>query len=217
MQKRACRSLRLDDSRLRALLADGRQGSSSAVGVLLENCRDYLLLVANKSMPGDVRQKVAASDLVQETLAEGYQAFGGFAGTTPEEWLGWLARILQHNIGDAIRRYREAEKRDVRREVSLDDDDSIRQIHEQFVVSDESIGQQVIRAEQRQVVSEALLRLPDNYRRAIQLRNLDYRSFPEIAAAMHISPAAAQKLWQRAIKRLAGELGAANGTDQRQA
>ena len=47
-----------------------RGGSRSAMGELFETCRNYLLLVANISVADDLRARVAANDLVQETFLE---------------------------------------------------------------------------------------------------------------------------------------------------
>src|SRR5262245_15977187 len=48
-----------DDERLAA----ARDGSDAALGELLEGFRNYLLLVADRELPGDLRAKGGASDL----------------------------------------------------------------------------------------------------------------------------------------------------------
>jgi hypothetical protein len=47
-----------------------RSGHREALGALFQTCRSYLLLVANRGLPEDVRVKVGASDLVQDTFLQ---------------------------------------------------------------------------------------------------------------------------------------------------
>ena len=61
-------------------LLAARGGSLPDIGELLEHCRDYLLLIANAEVPSELRPKVGASDLVQQSLAEACQAFPQFQG-----------------------------------------------------------------------------------------------------------------------------------------
>ena len=78
-------------------LAEARAGHDSAVGRLLEAARLYLLLVANRELPPDLRPKVGPSDLVQETLLRAHRHFGQFRGATEDELLAWLRQILAEN------------------------------------------------------------------------------------------------------------------------
>src|SRR5262245_49915002 len=93
-----------------------QNGSGDALGELLQACRHYLLLVAEQNLDSDLRDKVAASDLVQDTCLEALRDFGRqFRGDTEEELLAWLKRILLNNLANQVRRYRGTEMRDVRR------------------------------------------------------------------------------------------------------
>src|SRR5262249_21485567 len=87
-------------------LPAARQGSREALGRLLEACRDYLLLVANKELDPQLQPKGGASDLVQQTFLEAQRDFARFAGNSEEELLAWLRRLLLNNLGDFTRRYR---------------------------------------------------------------------------------------------------------------
>ena len=59
-------------------------------GSWFEACRTYLLLVANRELPSDVRPKVGASDLVQDTFLDCHRSFGLFKGDTEAGLLAWL-------------------------------------------------------------------------------------------------------------------------------
>src|SRR6185437_10192427 len=97
-----------------------RNGSPDALAWLLENCRPYLLLIANEELDTDLRPKLGASDLVQQSIIEAQRDFAGFRGVTHGELLAWLRRILHHNLADARRHYREADRRRLDREQLLD-------------------------------------------------------------------------------------------------
>jgi DNA-directed RNA polymerase specialized sigma24 family protein len=52
--------------------------------------------------------------------------------------------------------------------------------------------------------------LSDDHRRVVVLRNLELKSFAEIAAVMQRTPDAVRKLWYRAIEVLADRLEASD-------
>lgn len=114
---------------VRDWIAAGRDGSASAQGTLFERFRVYLLLAAKRELDPALRAKLGASDLVQETFLHAQQGFEQFRGQSEEELAAWLHQILRHNAGQAVRRFRLAAKRDVRRELPLAeiDDDAARQ------------------------------------------------------------------------------------------
>ncbi len=78
-----------ESNRLDALIAAAQGGSSEALGTLLEQCRDYLLLVAGRELGRDLQGKIGASDLVQETFVRAQEVFGSFHG--PPRRSCWLA------------------------------------------------------------------------------------------------------------------------------
>src|ERR1700735_2333236 len=87
-------------------LVEARQGSEKALGELFESCRNYLLLVANQELDPVLRAKVSPLDLVQETFLRAHHAFDRFTGSTEDELLAWLRRILLNhliNVGEQFR------------------------------------------------------------------------------------------------------------------
>src|SRR5262249_32779105 len=64
----------------------------------LETCRQFLLAVANVEMPGHLVPKGGASDLVQETLMNGYLHQTRFRGSTLAELRAWLRGILLNEL-----------------------------------------------------------------------------------------------------------------------
>jgi RNA polymerase sigma-70 factor, ECF subfamily len=192
-------------------LQAARDGSREAMGKLLEACRAYLLLVANRELDADVRSKGGASDLVQETFLHGHRNFRRFKGDTEAELLAWLRRILLNNLANFNRRYRQTEKRKVGSERSLDS--SGRGDKGQTVLASFAPppSWHVVAREEADALEEAIARLPADYARIIHLMHRENRSFAEAAQAMNRSPDAVRRLWGRAVELLADELDATHG------
>lgn len=181
-----------------------RAGDTAAGSRLWAACREYLLLVARQELPAELAAKVAPSDLVQETLKDAQQKIGEFRGDSPAELLGWLRRILRNDIVDLRRSFVECEKREVAREISLEELGSAGEIAQPPAVS-ATPWRELADQERNVQLRRALARLPDEYRLVIAERIWQRRSFSEIAAAWNRSPDAVRKIWLRALARLAQE------------
>jgi RNA polymerase sigma-70 factor (ECF subfamily) len=188
-----------------AWLPAARAGSSEALGEALEACRNYLLMIAQQELDQDLQAKGGASDLVQQTFLEAQRDFVRFDGTTHESLLAWMRRLLLNNLANFRRDYRR-EKRLVTREVAMPrcDDSSVRE--DALSAGTPTPSGAAMRDEQTQALERAVERLPDDYRRVIQLRYREERSFDEIGELMQRSPNAVRKLWSRAVERLHQEL-----------
>jgi len=197
-------------SDIRELIDRARGGAPDAIGRLFEAARGQLLELAERELPADLRIKVGPSDVVQETAVDMQRDFGQFTGTTVEECYAWLRETLRHNVVDAIRRYRDAQKRDATRETSLSGFRSreLVSLGESPRLPDGS----AIRREEAAVINAILARLPPDYRRVLELRYWGGLSFVAIAPEMGRSPDAVRKLWYRALEQLQGEL-AATGSE----
>src|SRR5207248_9527228 len=60
------------------------------------------------------------SDVLRQTFLQACRDFAQCRGSTEAELLAWLRRILVHNLGQLVEKQVRAQKRDVRREVSLE-------------------------------------------------------------------------------------------------
>jgi RNA polymerase sigma-70 factor (ECF subfamily) len=184
-----------DQTEFARLLAEARAGSPDALGRVLMECREYLLLVADRKLHPELRGKASASDLVQETFLEAQRDFGHFQGERTEEWLAWLCQILFHNVTNAARRYRDAEKRSIGRE-------SEPGWVPEVACDTPTPSARVAAREEMTALDSALSRLPENYRRVLHLRYQEKQSFAKIGEALSCSAEAARKLWARAVIHL---------------
>jgi RNA polymerase sigma-70 factor (ECF subfamily) len=185
--------------------SDARAGSPEALGELMEACRGYLLLVAQRELDPALRAKGGASDLVQETFLDAQRGFHRFRGDSEAELLAWLRRLLLNNLTSFARLYRDTSKRELAREVALDRDDSARLRSDDLTMEWPTPSRQMMQKEQSEAIRSALDRLPDDYRKVLLMRYQEERSFEEIGQAMGRSANAVRKLWLRAIKRLQHE------------
>jgi RNA polymerase sigma-70 factor, ECF subfamily len=190
--------------RFAELMAAARSGDDAALSALVGECRDYLLLIANKGLDQGLQAKLGASDHVQETLLAAHQNLGQFRGQTPEEFRGWLRQILLNDMHQARRRYFGTGQRDVQREQSIND--SVARPGP-LVDAQLTPGSDAVVREEARLLEEALAQLPENYRQVIRLRDWDELTFPQVGERMGISEEAARKLWRRAILKLESLLG----------
>jgi RNA polymerase sigma-70 factor (ECF subfamily) len=190
---------------IRTWIAAGRNGSTAARGKLFEHFRNYLLLMAQHKLGNGLQSKVGASDLVQQTFLDAERGFATFHGDTDGELLAWLQRILANNACQAARHYYGTAKRDPRVEQSLAEaGQDAREI--QIESNIETPSRQLAATEESDALAAALARLPWHYRKVIELRNHEYKSFEEISALMNCSSAASRNLWIRAVEKLRVEL-----------
>jgi len=197
------------DSILLQLLTQARAGDDAAREALFGRCRQYVQLLARTQVETWMRGKVDPSDLVQQTLLEAHRGFREFRGGSPGEWLAWLRKILSHNTQDFIRRFREADKRAIEREVSLDA--PLPGLSGSFRLDPVDDGQptpsQILAQQEQEIeLANAIGRLSEDHQAVIVLRNLQRLPFDEVARRLQRSRPAAQMLWMRAMQKLEEEL-----------
>jgi RNA polymerase sigma-70 factor (ECF subfamily) len=186
-------------------LQNARDGSDTALGWLMDAYRHYLLAVAHQQLDADLRAKVAMSDLVQQTVMEALAHFGRFDGQTPEEWAAWLCRILANNAADARRHYRDSQKRQLGREVSLAEA-PLPALAEVLAAPVDSPSAQAIAREEEIALHRALAALDKADRQLVQWRSFERLPFDEIGRRMGCSADAARKRWARVVEQLGQSL-----------
>jgi RNA polymerase sigma-70 factor (ECF subfamily) len=189
------------------LLKNARAGDVAARGLLLEEYRHYLRLLARTLIGGALQARLDASDLVQETFLKAHRDFDAFAGGGEPELAAWLRQILLRNLADQARIHR-SKGRDYRRQESLEailDRSSIAARHA-MASPVSSPSARAAGREQAVLLANALDRLPANYREVFILRNLEHVPVDQIAARMNRSVNAIHKLWARALAALRAEL-----------
>jgi RNA polymerase sigma-70 factor, ECF subfamily len=192
------------------LLAQARAADGQYLGRLLQLYRNYLTILAGTQLDARLRRRVSPSDVVQETMLGAYRDFGQFRGQSEAELLAWLRQILIHRLQQAYETHLRAGRRDIRREISLDEvalDHSAARLADVLPSTDSSPSSAASAHENALDVANRLAKLPPDYREVIVLRNLQGLPFAEIAHRMHRKPTAVRMLWLRAtekFRRLSG-------------
>lgn len=178
-------------------------GIGAENGPNLESFRDQLRLLARVELDARVQGKIDPSDVVQQTLLEAHQARDQFRGKREAELAAWLQRILAHNLADVVRRYGSA-ARDVALEHSLEASLAESASRMDVWLADErsSPSQQALRREQLGRVNDALMKLPEDQRIAIEGKHLHALSVDEISQKMGKTVAAVGGLLRRGMRRL---------------
>jgi RNA polymerase sigma-70 factor (ECF subfamily) len=169
----------------------------------LQRYRAYLKLLASSQVDTLLRQRIDASDLVQQSMLDAVARQDQFRGSTEAELLAWLRTILSNNLVDAFRHYGRA-KRDVARNLSMEDEisKSFRRIDALVTDSASSPSQKAATNEQLLRLPAALDALPAAQREAIVLHHLQGLTLCETARILDRSETAVGGLLHRGLKRL---------------
>jgi len=196
----------LSSRELEQLLKQSRADPQSA-DELLRLYEPVLRLLAEQLIGPVVRRREDASDIVQHTVLEAFKSFEQFRGQSEAEFSAWLKQILRRNVANLVRDHRAA-KRDIRREMYLDDDEgSVSVTWRQPPGRSTSPSVRVIKAEAALNLANALDQLPEPQQLAVRMRHLEGRGIDEIAAAMNKTPAAVAGLVRRGLQGLRDQLG----------
>ena len=189
------------------LLDRARAGDTEAFARLFERYRNLIRMTLRSQISAELRAKVDASDLLQETFLAATHSIREFAGSDPETFVRWLQVVAARRVADAYRRYFDFEKRDLRKEVPLEqllvrsDRSAVRLVDQ---LADSASGPLSIaqRHEQLLRLADALESLPEHYREVLQLRFLEERPLNEIARQLGRTKGATAMLMARAIEKL---------------
>lgn len=120
------------------------------------------------------RDREEASDLAQEALVRAYEAFDRFDG---RNFKAWMLRILTNLY---INKYRKRQREGAG--TSLDEDQALEPVAPVGEIPDRQVFDEMLGAE----VEEALARVPDVFRTAVILSDLEGLSYDEIAEATEV-------------------------------
>jgi RNA polymerase sigma-70 factor (ECF subfamily) len=177
-----------DPAAINTELTAAIEGDRTARWRALEACRDYLRLVVRRGVRSRSAAGPQTSDLVHNTLVDGWRDFSRFRGRTPGQLRAWLRAILIHISLNARRRPLEIP-------LGSAMDGEAR-----------SMATSPSQAAQKQATFEAvdaaLGRISPRHRDVIHLRIWDELSFAQIGEKLEVSEDAARMLFGRALANL---------------
>jgi RNA polymerase sigma-70 factor (ECF subfamily) len=176
------------------------------VGQPLERYRAYLGLLARAQIPAPLRGQLDSSDIVQQTLLQAHGKREQFRGRSEGEYRAWLRAILSRLLADAARRCnpgRPGQARSLERAL----EESAQRLERWLVADESSPSNALMRQERLLELAEALGRLPDDQRTALELRYLQGLSVGEVCRRMGRGTPSVANLLYRGLKALRGRLG----------
>jgi RNA polymerase sigma-70 factor, ECF subfamily len=182
----------------------------------LQEYREYLRLLVQAQIGPRLRGKLDPSDLVQQTLLKAVEKKAQFRGRTESEMAAWLRQILARNLADVVRQYRGG-TRNARLEQSLEAamEGSSSRLQAWLVADHSSPAQAAQRNERLSSLAEAVTRLPNEQRRAVELHHLQALPLAEVSRRMRCSKRAVAGLLFRALKTIRAKLGETDSESER--
>ena len=188
---------------------------SSSVFGDWDRCRPYLRLLAATGLNQNLRTKFDPSDIVQQTLLQAHRAKDTFRGTTRQEFLGWLRKILARNLLHVARDFNR-DKRQVRREISLE-----ATIVNSWLKVDDILAQSAVspsgvlqKDEEHFEMCAAVAKLSAAQRQAVELHHFLGLPLSVVAGEMERTPAAVAGLLKRGLRALREQLQSETGPEE---
>jgi RNA polymerase sigma-70 factor (ECF subfamily) len=155
-----------------ALVARAQQGDTRAFELLVRKYQHKIIQLVSR-LVGDAD----APDVAQETFVRAWRAMKGFQGNSA--FYTWLYRIgINTAKNHLVSRHRRSSDRDI------DIADAELYGHTEQLSDNATPEAELLTAEIKTKVAEAIAKLPPDLRQAITLRELEGLSYEEIAEAM---------------------------------
>jgi RNA polymerase sigma-70 factor (ECF subfamily) len=167
----------------------------------LEDYREYLRLLARLQLGPRLRGRLDSSDIAQETLLKAHANREQFRGKSEAERAAWLRAILANVLTDAVRNLGR-EPGDGPQSLEVAVEQSSARLERWLESNEPAPGDRMHRQEQMVRLADALARLPEEQRTAIELRHLQGLSVPAISQLTGRSVASVSGLLRRGLKRL---------------
>jgi RNA polymerase sigma-70 factor, ECF subfamily len=169
----------------------------------LEQYRAYLRVLAQVQLDPLLRGKLDPSDVVQETLLKAHANRGQFRGQTGAELAAWLRQILANTLAEELRRFGR-QRRDLALERSLEAavEASSHRLEAWLADQQSTPSEQATRNEELLRLADALARLPDDQRAALEMRHLQGLPVAEISRQLGRSEPSVTGLLRRGLQKL---------------
>lgn len=194
-----------------SLLQKAVEGDAAALRDLLEHFGGEVRKRISGRMDKRWRASLDEDDVMQVTYFEAFLHIDQLTARDSNSFLIWLTRIAENVLRDAVRALsRQKRPNPARRIVAIDGTDSYVGLLECLGVTTTTPSREVARRDAAAMLETAIARLPEAYRTAVRLYDLEGRPVTEVATQMARSVGAVHMLRARAHDRLRMDLGASS-------
>jgi len=199
------------------LMNDARAGNALAAGELLDRHRDALRHMIDLRLDRRIRQRVDASDIVQEVMIEANRRLQTYLSDPSLPFHLWLRQMAKDRIIDAHRRHRGSVKRSVDREQANvapgGFDHSTMELAAQLCDPELTPAARATMDELQRRFQAALETMDDHDREIVLMRHFEQLSNQDVAHALGLTEPAASMRYLRAIRKLRKLLADASSDD----
>ena len=184
-------------------------GDRVAIQQLLMSHTSVLTRFAASRLPKSVRDVVDPEDIVQQTFAQAFRSISRYRQQEGASFLSWLTGIAENKIMDTVKGLQREKRGGNRQRVRhvATESRSVADLVNLLSTGSHTPSRSVAGHEAVGAIQNAIAELPEEYRRAVQLRLLECKSLEETAQLMNRGPRAVQGLIDRAKKKMRAALG----------
>jgi RNA polymerase sigma-70 factor (ECF subfamily) len=164
------------------IVRSAQKGDKDAFGILVDKYRNKMFYLAYSM----TNNRETADDLAQEVFIKAYRALPRF--NLESKFSTWLYRIAINTIKDFYRKESGIERVDLHDQIGIE---------EMVDINGESDKQDKL-----DLIKENISKLPEKHRIIITLRDIQGKSYSEIAEILNISPGTVDSRLFRARKKL---------------
>ena len=188
------------------LLRNIKDGDPDAINRLLERHREALRRMVDMRLDARIRQRVDASDVVQEAMMEANRRMLKYIENPAMPFHLWIRQIATDRLIDQHRRHVVSQKRtvDVERApvVAANLDHSSIQFGAQLPDREMTPAAAAIRAEMQRRFEEAIDEMDEHDQEILVMRHFEKLSNQEVALSLGLSEPASSMRYLRAVRRL---------------
>jgi RNA polymerase sigma factor (sigma-70 family) len=192
----------------RPLLYAAVSGDADALCVLLKKHAPNVRASLAGEIPTKWQSVLSEDDVMQQTYADAFTDIGNFDPEEDGSFSGWLCRLAQCNLRDAIRMLGAAKRGGQFRRVELDLAESTRLLVSMLTGSGMSPTGHAAEREAEALLAQAMAQLPPTYEIVVRTFDLEGCEVEVIARRLERSVGAVYMLRARAHDRLRKLLGA---------
>ena len=186
------------------LVIMAKEGDRSALNQLYSVYAERVRWMVRFRMGKELRSKLESMDLVQNTLLRALKGFGNFTYKNEGDFVRWLSKIAENELRGNLKKVH-TEKRDIRKEVRLDNDVSATNsgyVEPPVPIQATTPSMVLSTKEDLTKLEKAIDELKPEYREAIILTKIEGLSYQAIGQKLGKSSDAVRMLATRAMAEL---------------